>query len=273
MKQALFKAMAACVLLIGVAMPPVQGAELVRVTANPEQTKKPRDATLCGIASDRTGGQFETLPLSDVLQTLQRKDRPKTRSLDIVSSVSEATTIVNSPKYGKIESPPGDIAFTYRPDDGFEGEDRFTLKTVYNGRVFILRYRINVLVGDVSFAWESDCSKPPFSNPKKKVPHHSTESPTGNGTSLLNNTENRFCRLMGCQTQHSHGKTASNSFYPRRTSMPGYTNGQSRNRRLSYRGNAGFGNTVYKLDSRLRGNDGDSWDWLYSVFRLPLSGP
>jgi hypothetical protein len=109
---------------------PVQMVEVSQVS-NADRMKALRDATLCGIASGR---QFSAFPLSDVLQTLPRKDRPKTRSWDIEKSVAEETTIVHSPKHGEIEEPhlaKGMAVFTYRPNDGFDGEDRFTLQTVY----------------------------------------------------------------------------------------------------------------------------------------------
>jgi hypothetical protein len=103
----------------------------------------------------------------DVLQLLPRHDRPKTFSDDDWDSVIAKTSIIREAEHGQIEMNAFGRGYTYRSDNGFEGEDRFTLQTTYKGQQFIIHYRIDILPEeDASFAWEKDCNKPPFTYPK-----------------------------------------------------------------------------------------------------------
>jgi hypothetical protein len=143
---------------------PVQDVEMVQV-ANAFQAKKPRIATLCGISSSKTGEQFSTIPYMDIIELLPKSDRPKTLSQDDWHSVVERTGIVHQPKHGLLEN---SIEVIYRPDEGFEGEDRFTLRTVYEGQQFTLHYRVYVSFTK-ALGPTHDCSKPPFANSKISV--------------------------------------------------------------------------------------------------------
>jgi hypothetical protein len=177
---------------------PVQGEEVVQVVSNTTQNQIPHVvATRCGIASDRSGGQFATVLLTDVILALPIKDQPTTISSDVERSVMAAAVFVQQPKHGSIRLDTS-ISFVYRPDEGFEGEDRFTLQTVYEGRQFTLHYLIDVSpVGDPSWSSEDDCSKPPF------------VKPSTSRSDLPSSPEVTFSDLLGTALAQTTGTGAS----------------------------------------------------------------
>ena len=68
------------------------------------------------------------------------------------------------------------MAYFYKPDEGFEGEDRFTFQSIYKEHLFVINYRIFVSsdVTKLGREWHTDwdqdrgrridCEKPPFSD-------------------------------------------------------------------------------------------------------------
>jgi predicted Zn-dependent protease len=143
----------------------VQVIEVAQIS-NVALGKKPVVTTLCGVANSNTGGQFSAFPLSNLLRTLPRGDYPQRISLDLLNSVSEATTVVKRPRYGELRA--SGIEYIYRSAEGFEGEDYFTLQTMYEGQTFTLNYRVLVF-GGADWSSKHDCAKPPFVD--TEIPH------------------------------------------------------------------------------------------------------
>jgi hypothetical protein len=115
-------------------------------------------ATLCGAASK----WFEINLPSDVFTVSPGKDRPRTLDNAFAAPLMAAATIARQAEHGQVTGPFG-IGYVYRPNEGFEGEDRFTLQTIHKGRMLTLNYRIIVSADDKTKAGRYiNCKKPPF---------------------------------------------------------------------------------------------------------------
>jgi hypothetical protein len=115
-------------------------------------------ATLCGAASK----WFEINLPSDVFKVTPRKDRPGTWDHAVMAPLMAAATIVRQAEHGRVTGPFG-VDYVYQPNEGFEGEDRFALQTIYRGQTFTLNYRILVSVSDKTRAGRYiNCKKSPF---------------------------------------------------------------------------------------------------------------
>jgi hypothetical protein len=142
----------------------VQGSEVVQITANTSQVKFPRDVTLCVISSDKTGNQYFSYLIRDIVELLPEKDRPKMHSEITDASKLAGTKIIRQPKHGQVEL--DGTRLTYTPHEGFEGKDRFAIQTVYKGQQFTLRYQVDVTFDDPSWnGGDEDCNAPPFKYP------------------------------------------------------------------------------------------------------------
>jgi hypothetical protein len=101
----------------------------------------------------------------DVLQVLPPKDRPLALDGELWRSAAATATITQQPKHGQVEISVSGYGYTYQPNDEFEGEDRFTLQTVYEEQRFMLHYRVYVFpVDDAGEPSNNDCSKWPFAD-------------------------------------------------------------------------------------------------------------
>ena len=122
-------------------------------------------ATLCGLASK----SFEINLLTDLFRVVPKKDRPRTFDDSITLPVMASTKILQQGARGKVKGPFG-VIYLYEPNEGFEGEDRFTLQSAYKGQQFTLNYRIAVSPDEPkpernwyrTRGMRSDCEKPPF---------------------------------------------------------------------------------------------------------------
>jgi hypothetical protein len=139
----------------------VQDVEVVQIAQNISRTSNTHYVLTCGISSDKTGRQFDANPYMDILPLLPRND---TFNHDDWHMVMAAATILQQAEHGQVEVNASGNGYTYRPAaDDFEGEDRFTLQTAYEGQQFILRYRVYVSpLNDPNWSTERDCTKPPF---------------------------------------------------------------------------------------------------------------
>jgi hypothetical protein len=124
-------------------------------------------ATLCGV----TTKWFEIVLPYDVFRVVPGEDRPATFDKAVTAPLVAATTITRQAEHGQIKGPSG-TSYFYLPNQGFEGEDQFTLQSIYKGQTFTLNYRIFVSADESKLNrhsnWprergqRSDCEKPPF---------------------------------------------------------------------------------------------------------------